>query len=142
MSRPFLHQKALKQSIWSIWLFVATMLWLQKANSQKHSFWVVSSAKMVLTHSKQSDFYKKCFYWIFFSDPKSAVLKLSKYKSGVFSKGHVGFWIVPTFFNLTNHMWALMWISALANDLAIHHPYLPDVNLFILPDITPINFLS
>ena len=50
VSRPFLHQKALKQSIWSIWLFVATMLWLQKANYQKHSVWVVSSAKMVLTH--------------------------------------------------------------------------------------------
>ena len=50
VSRPFLHQKALKQSIWSIWLFVATMLWLQKANCQKHSVWVLSGAKMVLTH--------------------------------------------------------------------------------------------
>ena len=123
VSRPFLHQKALKQGICHFLPQVLCHCGTKshfETNALFEGF-LVQKWPWHIVH--KVNFKKNCYSKKFFSRPKSAVLTTSKHKCGIFSKGHVNFWIVPTFLNMTIHLWALMRILELANVFSVHHPY-------------------
>ena len=103
---PFLHQKALKQSICLILAFCATVaqnLWQKMTNTLFESFLVKKWSWLIVT---KLNIFKNGNSKKNFSDPKSAVLTWSKHKIGIFSKGHWWKMFLIIFLTLTNHKWS------------------------------------
>ncbi len=103
---PFLHQKALKQSICLILAFCATVaqnLWQKMTNTLFESFLVKKWSWLIVT---KLNIFKNGYSKKNFSDPKSAVLTWSKHKIGIFSKGHWWKMFLLIFLTLANHKWS------------------------------------
>ena len=106
VSRPFLHQKALKQSICLILAFCATVaqnLWQKMTNTLFESFLVKKWSWLIVT---KLNIFKNGYSKKKISDPKSAVFTWSKHKIGIFSKGHWWKMFLIIFLTLTNHKWS------------------------------------